>query len=66
MPALVVCTKADKGLVEQQYAVQPPQFCEDHKLSPPHAFTASKENGPELFVKLATMSAFPSVLLLHY
>ncbi|XP_046681106.1 mitochondrial Rho GTPase isoform X2 [Homalodisca vitripennis] len=59
VPVMVVCTKADRPQVRQDFTIQPADFCEMHKLSPPHAFTASRDSSAELFVKLATMSAFP-------
>lgn len=59
IPVLIVCTKADKPQVKQDYTDQPAQFCDNHKLSPPHAFTAARDARKEVFVKLATMAAFP-------
>lgn len=60
---MLVCTKGDRAQVRQDFKQQPIEFCDMHKLAPPHAFTASRDATTELFVKLATMSAFPWVLL---
>ncbi|XP_054289732.1 mitochondrial Rho GTPase isoform X2 [Macrosteles quadrilineatus] len=70
IPVMVVCTKADQPQVRQEFDLQPAEFCDLQKLSPPHAFTANKESASELFVKLATMAAFPCMqsvvhLMLH-
>lgn len=59
IPVLIVCTKADKPQVKQDYIEQPAAFCDNHKLSPPHAFTAARDARKEVFVKLGTMAAFP-------
>lgn len=56
---MIVCTKADRTQIKQNYEIQPSIFCETHKLSPPHAFTAAKDARKELFTKLATMAVFP-------
>lgn len=59
IPVLFVCSKADCGEVRQDYLVQPSDFCDAHRLAPPHKYTAVNGDGKELYQKLATMAAFP-------
>lgn len=59
IPVLFVCSKADCGEVKQDYLVQPADFCDAHRLAPPHKYTAVNGDGKELYQKLATMAAFP-------
>merc|ERR1712142_1014501 len=59
LPVLVVANKSDKGVVRQDYILQPEAFCAKHKLPPPQYVSAINTPKAEIFVKLATMAAFP-------
>lgn len=58
IPVIIVGTKSDLETCCQDYLLQPKEFCHKYKLLPPHLFNL-KNNKKELFVKLATMAAFP-------
>ncbi|KAI5721387.1 hypothetical protein M8J77_020147 [Diaphorina citri] len=58
IPVMLVAGKSDMPRARQDYLMQPDIFCETHKLSPAHSFSAAN-NDREVFVKLATMAAFP-------
>lgn len=57
-PVIIVGTKSDLEICNQEYLLQPKEFCHKYKLLPPHLFSL-KTNKKELFVKLTTMAAFP-------
>lgn len=59
IPVLIVANKSDLEEVHQDYLLQPSSFCSRYKLPPPHPFTASKKIKRDIYVKLATMAAFP-------
>nr|CAD7265353.1 unnamed protein product [Timema shepardi] len=59
IPVLIVANKSDQEELRQEYLLQPAAFCSRHKLPPPHLFTASNKVKRDVFVKLATMAAFP-------
>ncbi|XP_023323045.1 mitochondrial Rho GTPase-like [Eurytemora carolleeae] len=59
LPVLVVGNKSDKGVVRQDYILQPEAFCAKHKLPPPQKMSTISSQSKEIFVKLATMAAFP-------
>ncbi|XP_022193703.2 mitochondrial Rho GTPase isoform X2 [Nilaparvata lugens] len=59
MPVLVVGNKCEEGEVAQEGRLQPAEFCDLHHLSPPHFFSHQPQRQKELFMKLATMAAFP-------
>lgn len=56
---LIVGYKSDLPEVEQDYEMQPEAFCSRHKLPPPQTFSAIGRVQKEVYVKLATMAAFP-------
>ena len=58
IPVMIVGTKCDLGERMQDYLLQPDEFCHKYKLLPPHMFSL-KTNKKELYIKLATMAAFP-------
>lgn len=58
IPVLIVGTKGDLVDVRQEYLLQPQDFCQKYKLLPPQIFSL-KHNKKDLYVKLATMAAFP-------
>ncbi len=59
IPVLIVGNKADLGEVMQDYILQPSAFCAKYKLPPPHSFSCSDKVNKEIYIKLATMAAFP-------
>ena len=56
---LVVANKSDKGVVRQDYILQPEAFCAKHKLPPPQKASSRAPATKDIFIKLATMAAFP-------
>lgn len=58
IPVLIAGTKGDLVDVRQEYLLQPHDFCQKYKLLPPQIFSL-KHNKKDLYVKLATMAAFP-------
>nr|CAD7427095.1 unnamed protein product [Timema monikensis] len=65
IPVLIVANKSDQEELRQEYLLQPAAFCSRHKLPPPHLFTASNKVKRDVFVKLATMAAFPHLKQLN-
>ncbi|XP_063975436.1 mitochondrial Rho GTPase isoform X2 [Diachasmimorpha longicaudata] len=59
IPVLIVANKSDLAEVKQEYLLQPPSFCNKYKLMPPQPYSITRTVRPEIFVKLATMAAFP-------
>jgi len=59
IPVLIVGNKSDCGEVMQDYILQPNTFCSKYKLPPPHPFSCLEKVNKEIYVKLATMAAFP-------
>merc|ERR1712113_659435 len=45
--------------VRQDYILQPESFCSKHKLPPPQLISTARGLKKDIFVKLATMAAFP-------
>ncbi|CAH2264046.1 mitochondrial Rho GTPase isoform X1 [Pararge aegeria] len=58
IPVLIVGTKGDHLITRQEYILQPEVFCNKYQLLAPQSFNI-KENKHDVFVKLATMAAFP-------
>lgn len=58
IPVLVVGTKGDSLIARQEYILQPEVFCNKYQLLPPQFFNI-RENKQDVFIKLATMAAFP-------
>lgn len=58
IPVLITGTKGDLMEVRQEYLLQPNEFCQKYKILPPQIFSL-KHNKKDLYVKLATMAAFP-------
>jgi len=59
VPCLLVGNKFDLGEVRQQYIQQPGEFCRKHRLPPPQSFTCSGTVRRDVYLKLATMAAYP-------
>ncbi|XP_011151538.1 mitochondrial Rho GTPase isoform X2 [Harpegnathos saltator] len=59
IPVLIIANKSDLSEVKQCYLLQPASFCSRYKLMPPQPYSISRTVRREIFVKLATMAAFP-------
>ena len=59
VPCLVVGNKSDRGEVRQQYMSQPGEFCRRHRLPPPQTVTCTGTVRRDVYLKLATMAAYP-------
>jgi Ras family protein T1 len=59
IPVLMVACKSDLEEVKQDYLLQPVTFCQKYKILPPQNFTVKGHLRKDVFVKLATMAAFP-------
>jgi Ras family protein T1 len=59
MPVLIVGCKAEHHAVLQDYDLQPVEFCEKYKLPPPQMVSCLDRINREIYVKLATMAAYP-------
>lgn len=59
IPCLIVAGKSDCPEVRQEYLVQPAQFCSKHRLPPLQPFSCSGKVRKDVYVKLATMAAYP-------
>jgi len=61
---LFVANKSDRlpVNVRQEYLLQPEAFCAKHRLPPPQSFSTLKMSlKRDMYVKLATMAAFPNL-----
>ncbi|KAL6441985.1 hypothetical protein ACFW04_002378 [Cataglyphis niger] len=61
IPVLIIANKSDLSEVKQGYLLQPAAFCSKYKLMPPQPYSISRTVRREIFVKLATMAAFPHI-----
>ncbi|XP_076635151.1 mitochondrial Rho GTPase isoform X5 [Colletes latitarsis] len=61
IPVLIIANKSDLSEVKQEYLLQPVSFCNKYKLMPPQPYSISRTVRREIFVKLATMAAFPHI-----
>ncbi|KAH9365921.1 hypothetical protein HPB48_015001 [Haemaphysalis longicornis] len=59
VPVLVVASKSDRPSVRQDYPVQPAEFCRRHDLPAPQTFSCLVAPPRDVYVKLATMAAYP-------
>ncbi|KAM7290011.1 hypothetical protein ISCGN_030139 [Ixodes scapularis] len=59
VPVLLVASKSDRPAVRQDYPIQPAEFCRRHGLPPPQRFTCAVPPSRDVYVKLATMAAYP-------
>ncbi|XP_044596370.1 mitochondrial Rho GTPase isoform X2 [Cotesia glomerata] len=60
IPVLIIANKSDLSEIKQEYLLQPASFCNKYKLMPPQPYSVTRTVRPEIFVKLATMAAFPT------
>ncbi|KAK7498304.1 hypothetical protein BaRGS_00010564 [Batillaria attramentaria] len=61
IPTLVVACKAEHPEVRQDYDLTPAQFCQRYRLPPPQHFTCMDTVNWDVYVKLATMAAYPNL-----
>ncbi|XP_040570556.1 mitochondrial Rho GTPase 1 isoform X2 [Lepeophtheirus salmonis] len=61
VPVLIVANKSDLPSVRQDYILQPEAFCAKHKLPPPQPYNTKGRVKTDMYVKLATMAAFPNL-----
>jgi len=61
IPTLIVASKAEYPEVRQDYEFTPAQFCARFKLPPPQRFTCIDKVNHDVYVKLATMAAYPNL-----
>ncbi|GFR86259.1 mitochondrial Rho GTPase [Elysia marginata] len=61
IPTLIVASKAEYPEVRQDYELTPAQFCSRFKLPPPQRFTCIDKVNHDVYVKLATMAAYPNL-----
>lgn len=61
VPVLIVAAKSDQPVVKQEFTLQPAQFCSKYKLPPPQPCTVSGRVRKDIYIKLATMAAYPSL-----
>ncbi|XP_066151791.1 mitochondrial Rho GTPase isoform X1 [Euwallacea fornicatus] len=59
IPVLIVACKDDLEEVRQEYLLQPATFCQKYKILPPQRFSVRGHFRKDVFIKLATMAAFP-------
>ncbi|ESO89176.1 hypothetical protein LOTGIDRAFT_210168 [Lottia gigantea] len=59
IPTLIVACKAEHPEIRQDYEMTPAQFCNYYKLPPPQLFTCIDKVNHDIYVKLATMAAYP-------
>lgn len=59
IPTLIVASKAEYPEVRQDYELTPAQFCSRFKLPPPQRFTCIDKVNHDVYIKLATMAAYP-------
>ncbi|XP_052786368.1 mitochondrial Rho GTPase 1-like isoform X2 [Mya arenaria] len=59
VPTLIVACKVEHPEVRQDYNLTPKAFCEKFKLPPPQRFTCIDKVNRDIYVKVATMAAYP-------
>jgi len=59
LPVLVVGCKAEHHAVQQDYELQPVEFCKANNLLPPHLVSCLDRINRDVYIKLATMAVFP-------
>ncbi|XP_041362317.1 mitochondrial Rho GTPase 1-like isoform X2 [Gigantopelta aegis] len=65
IPTLIVACKAEHPEVRQDYEFTPAQFCSRYKLPPPQYFTCIDRVNWDVYIKLATMAAYPHLRTLY-
>lgn len=61
VPTLIVACKVEQQEVRQDYEMSPAAFCTKFKLPPPQRFTCIDKVNRDIYIKLATMAAYPNL-----
>lgn len=61
IPVLFVAGKSEYPAVRQDFEMTPAQFCQKFKLPPPEPFTCLDKINKDVYIKLATMAAYPNL-----
>ena len=64
VPVMMVACKTEHKDVQQDYELQPAEFCKKYKLPPPQMYTCLDHINKKIYAKLATLAAYPYVLYL--
>lgn len=59
IPVLFVAGKTEYPAVRQDFEMTPAQFCHKFKLPPPENFACLDKINRDVYIKLATMAAYP-------
>lgn len=59
LPVLIVGCKAEHHAIQQDYELQPVDFCRNYNLLPPHLVSCLDRINRDVYIKLATMAVFP-------
>lgn len=65
IPVLIVGCKSEYRAVNQEYELQPEDFCSRHDLPPPLKFTCVNYISKDIYTKLATMAVYPHLRSLY-
>jgi len=58
-PVLIVGCRADQKAVQQDYDLQPGQFCHKYRIPPPCLYSGVHRPNSDIYTKLATMAMYP-------
>lgn len=61
IPVCIIGCKADNPATQQNYHLQPPEFCLKHHLMPPFLITCSEKVNKEVYAQLASLAAYPHI-----
>jgi len=61
VPILFVALRSDQRAVRQDSALQPEEWIAQHQLAPLQRFTCADRISKDVYIKLATMAAYPAV-----
>ncbi|KAL5018123.1 hypothetical protein ScPMuIL_003845 [Solemya velum] len=61
IPTLIVASKCEHTAVRQDYELTAAQFCNKFKLPPPQNFMCIDNLTRDIYIKLATMAAYPNL-----
>ncbi|KAK2165693.1 hypothetical protein LSH36_46g02053 [Paralvinella palmiformis] len=60
VPVMMVACKTEHKDVQQDYELQPAEFCKKYKLPPPQMYTCLDHINKKIYAKLATLAAYPT------
>ena len=61
VPILFVALRSDQRSVRQDSALQPEEWLQQHQLAPLQRFTCADRISKDVYIKLATMAAYPAL-----